>query len=103
MNAPTSVFSSEAHVLTAEAPRYLRMLCKHFRHKAPTTFDQLHGRIEFPAGTCELDAAADAGTLKIRILANERVALERLEGVVASHLERFAANDPLEVRWTQPV
>jgi hypothetical protein len=103
MNAPTSVFLSEAHVSTAEAPRYLRMLCKHFRHKSPTTFDEMHGRIEFPAGMCELDAAATAGTLKIRILTNDPVALERLEGVVGSHLKRFAPKEPLEVRWTRSV
>ena len=103
MNASITLFSSEAHVSTAEAPRYLRMLCKHFRHKSPTTFDEMHGRIEFSAGTCELDAAATAGTLKIRILANDSVALERLEGVVGSHLERFAPKEPLEVRWTRSV
>jgi uncharacterized protein len=102
MNAPTSITQSEAHVSTVEAPRYLRMMCKHFRHKSPTTFDELHGRIEFSTGTCELDAAAIAGTLQIRILANDLDSLERLEGVVASHLKRFALKDPLEVHWTRP-
>ena len=101
MNAPTSVFSSEAHVATAEARRYLRMLCKHFRHKSPTVFDDLHGRIEFSTGTCELDAEA-AGTLKTRIVANDRAALEHLEGVVARHLKRFALKTPLDVRWRRP-
>ena len=103
MNASITLFSSEAHVSTAEAPRYLRMLCKHFRHKSPTAFDELHGRIEFPAGTCELDAAAIPGTLKIRVLANDRVACEHLEEVVAKHLKRFAPKEPLEIRWSQPV
>ena len=101
MNAPTTVFSSEANVATARAPRYLRMLCKHFRHKSPTVFDESHGRIEFPHGTCELNAEP-AGTLRIRVVASEPAALDRLEDVVARHLERFALKDTLDVRWTRP-
>jgi len=101
MNAPTHVFSSEGHVATDQAPRYLRMLCKHFRHKFPTIFDELHGRIEFSAGTCELDAAT-AGTLMMRIATTNRGAIDKLEDVITRHLKRFALKDSLEVRWTRP-
>jgi uncharacterized protein len=80
--------------------RYLAQLCKHFQHKLPVTLDESHGRIEFPAGVCELDAAGDAGTLILHVAAGDAPALATLEEVVARHLERFAFREKPEVRWT---
>ena len=99
MQMPVSKVSSEAHVVTSDPRRYLRMLCKHFRHKLPTTYDEMHGRIEFAGGTCDLDAETIAGTLKLRLVSSDTEALSHVEDVVARHLKRFALNDPLEVDW----
>jgi hypothetical protein len=101
MNSPRPTLSSEAHVATSDAPRYLRMLCKHFRHKSPTVYDEHTGRIEFPAGVCELDSAT-AGTLKLRVVAGDPADLGHLEGVIARHLQRFAPKEPLDVQWIRP-
>ena len=79
---------SEAHVATAHARRYLRMLCKHFRPKSPTIYDEVQGRIEFPTGTCALDAGA-ADVLNLRLATNYLAALASLEDVVARHLKAF--------------
>jgi hypothetical protein len=101
MNATPAMLSSEARVPTAVPRRYLAQLCKHFQHKLPVTLDEGHGRIEFPAGSCELDAAADAGILLMRVVASDEAALAKLEDVVARHLERFAFREEPEVRWTR--
>jgi hypothetical protein len=93
--------SSEARVPTAVPRRYLAQLCEHFQHKLPVTFDERQGRIEFAAGRCELDAAASAGTLLMRVVASDEAALARLEGIVARHLERFAFREQPEVRWAR--
>lgn len=103
MNANPAMLSSEARVPTEVPRRYLAQLCKHFQHKLPVTFDESHGRIEFPAGQCELDAAASAGTLLLRVIASDEAALAKLEDVVARHLERFAFREKPEVRWTRAV
>jgi uncharacterized protein len=101
MNAIPAMLSSEARVPTAAPSRYLAQLCKHFGHKLPVEFDERHGRVEFPAGRCELDAPAEAGTLVMRVIADDEAALARLEDVVARHLERFAFREKPEVHWTR--
>jgi hypothetical protein len=99
MNAPAASVSSEAQVATAVPARYLAQLCKHVAHKLPVTFDERHGRIEFAAGPCELDAAGQAGVLLLRVSAGDEAGLAQLEGVVARHLERFAFREKPEIRW----
>ena len=99
--ATQPMLSSEARVLTAVPRRYLGQLCKHFEHKLPVTLAEGHGRIEFPAGVCTLEADADAETLVMRVTASDEAALASLEDVVARHLDRFAFRDKPEVRWTR--
>jgi hypothetical protein len=101
MTASNPLLSSEARVATDAARRYLGQLCKHFQHKLPVVFDQRHGRIEFEAGSCELDAVPDAGMLVMRVFASDEAALARLEEVVSRHLERFAFRDETKVRWAR--
>lgn len=96
---PATMLSSEARVPTAVPRRYMVQLCKHFAHKVPATFDETHGRIEFDAGPCELEADPDTGILVMRVSAAGETDLERLENVVARHLVRFAFREQLEVSW----
>jgi hypothetical protein len=98
MEAISSRLSSEARVPTSVPRRYLGQLCKHFQHKLPVTLDEQHGRIEFPAGVCELDAT-NAETLTMRLVAGDPDSLAKLEDVVRRHLERFAFREEIEVRW----
>jgi hypothetical protein len=93
--------SSEARVATAVPSRYLMQLCKHFQHKLPVAFDERQGRVDFPAGRCELDAEADEGVLLMRVTAGDETELARLEDVVARHLERFAFREKPEIQWTR--
>jgi hypothetical protein len=79
------------------AGRYLNQLCKHFAHKLPTTLGEREGRIEFAWGVCTL--ATEGDTLVLGATAADDAALDRLQHVVARHLERFAFRDKPEVRW----
>jgi len=93
--------TSEARVTTVlAAPRYLGQLCKHFQHKLPASYDEdfRHGRIEFPFGLCTLSAEAD-DTLLMTAAAGSPEDLARLEGVIASHLERFAFRETFTIEW----
>ncbi|MDR3471378.1 MAG: DUF2218 domain-containing protein [Devosia sp.] len=101
MEANASPLSADARVATTSARRYLGQLCKHFQHKLPATYDELyrHGRIEFPIGVCELEAA-DEGALTMRVFATSAADLDKLQEVVARHLERFAFRETLNLTWT---
>ncbi|HVO13765.1 MAG TPA: DUF2218 domain-containing protein [Alphaproteobacteria bacterium] len=93
------MIQSEARVSTTRAGRYLGQLCKHFEHRIPATYTADHGRLEFAAGICHLDAAGDV--LVLRAEAETEEQLSQLEGVVARHLERFAFRDKPDIRWTR--
>lgn len=94
-----TVTTSTAVLATPNASRYLQQLCKHFAHKIPASFDTEKGRIDFPFGTCHLTAAGE--TLTLTAETAEPETLERLEGVIASHLERFAFREELAISWTR--
>ena len=85
-----------ARVPTAHASRYLQQLCKHWAHKFPVEFTAQSGRIEMSAGVLVLDA--DPEGLGLRLTA-EPADLERMEGVVADHLRRFAFREELTFDW----
>ncbi|TCZ65594.1 DUF2218 domain-containing protein [Roseicella aquatilis] len=79
--------------------RSLAQLCKHFQHKLPVTLDEAHGRIDFPAGTCTLDARDEV--LVMQVAAGDAAGLASLEDVIARHLLRFAFRQPPEIHWTR--
>ena len=83
-------------VPTAHASRYLQQLCKHWSHKYPVEFTPEHGRIEMSVAVLVLDA--DAERLTLQLTAPEQD-LERMEGVVERHLERFAFKEELKFDW----
>ena len=91
---------SSSTIVTENAHRYMSQLCKHFAHKVPATLGEREGQISFDGGEVHLRASPD--TLMIRVEAEQGDALQRLEGVVASHLKRFAFREPgLAVDWSR--
>lgn len=90
-------FNASAHVGTDTPARYISRLCKHFAHKIPVSFDEQQGRIEFTFGLALLQA--DAQGLTLRVESANSADLEKLKGVVASHFERFAWQEELQLDW----
>jgi hypothetical protein len=84
-------------VPTAHASRYLQQLCKHWSHKYPVEFTPENGRIEMSAAVLILDA--DAEGLRLRLTAAPED-IERMQGVVAAHLQRFAFKEELAFDWS---
>ncbi|WP_298670077.1 DUF2218 domain-containing protein [uncultured Sphingomonas sp.] len=90
---------SIARVPTASASRYLQQLAKHWSHKMVVTFSAEEGRIEFPNGS-RLDMRANSETLDVALTVPDGEDAERMRGVVASHLDRFAFREaPLTFDW----
>ncbi|AYC31475.1 DUF2218 domain-containing protein [Pseudomonas cavernae] len=89
--------SATTHVPTATPARYIGRLCKHFAHKIPVHYDEHAGRIEFAFGLCLL-TAENAG-LTLRVESSNTADLEKLQQVVASHFERFAWQEALQLDW----
>ena len=89
---------SRAIVTTTSAGRYLQQLCKHWSHKFEVTFDTAHGHIPLPLGTVDLNAGDDALTVTCAVPAGGD--LDRLQQVVADHLNRFAFREgELQFDW----
>ncbi|MCK8457077.1 DUF2218 domain-containing protein [Sphingomonas faeni] len=90
---------SVARVPTHSASKYLQQLAKHWSHKMEVTFSEEEGRIAFPNGAV-LEMRADIETLDVALTVPESEDVERMRGVVSSHLDRFAFREaPLTFDW----
>ena len=88
-----------ATIATANGSKYLQQLCKHWSHKLEVEFDAEHGRVAFP--TSAVTFAATPETLTLTLSGPDAATLDRMEGVVAEHLKRFAFREELAVDWVR--
>ncbi|PXX94838.1 DUF2218 domain-containing protein [Halomonas sp. LBP4] len=87
------MIESRAVVETVSGPRLIRRLCKHWAHRLEVDADQ--GRVVFDGGVCHMQATEER--LEVRLEASDAEQLARLQGVVASHLERMAGKERLSI------
>jgi len=93
--------TAKASVPTANANKYVQQLCKHWSHRLEVELSDSKGVVRFPAAVVTLDAGEDALQVEIEGEASEEV--ERMKGVVSSHLDRFAFREaPLRFEWSGP-
>ena len=91
---------AKASVPTANSAKYIQQLCKHWSHRLEVDLADQKGVVKFPDGVATLEAGADALLVTLEAEASEKV--ERLKGVVASHLDRFAFREaPLKFDWSE--
>jgi uncharacterized protein len=90
-----------ANVPTVNASKYMQQLCKHWSHKQEVELSEERGVVKFPAAVVAFEARA--GDLVVTIDGQERQTVERMKGVVASDLDRFAFREaPLKFEWSEP-
>jgi hypothetical protein len=82
---------------TLKAVAYLKKFCRHFTHKLATKFDDSHGHVDFPFGDCRLQSSENVLTFTVEAETEE--ALEKMQSVVAGHMERFAFRDEISLVW----
>jgi hypothetical protein len=89
-----------ARVPTMNGARYLQQLCKHWSHKLDVQLSENEGIVRFPSAVATLRAESDALTVSVE--AEDDETLQRMKGVVASHLDRFAFKEaPLPFEWAR--
>lgn len=87
-----------ASVPTVNAAKYTQQLCKHWSHRLEVDLSEQRGVVRFPAALATFEPRPE--TLKVTIEGEEGEAVERMKGVVASHLDRFAFREaPLKFDW----
>jgi hypothetical protein len=82
---------------TLKAVAYLKKFCRHFAHKLTAEFDDSHGHIDFPFGDCRLQSSENLLTFTVEAESEE--SLEKMQAVVAGHMERFAFRDQISLVW----
>lgn len=88
-----------ARVPTPNAAKYIQQLCKHWGHKLKVEMRDNGGTVYFDHARTEM--RADDAALVVDITADDSGELDRIKGVVATHLDRFAFREgPLEFIWT---
>jgi uncharacterized protein len=91
------------HKATAVVPtesgwKYIQQLCKHWSHKLTVELSDNKGVVTFENATAVMTSNDAAITVTIEAPSAE--VLERLKGVVSSHLDRFAFREaPLPFDW----
>ncbi|WP_168016394.1 DUF2218 domain-containing protein [Halomonas salinarum] len=88
---------SRAEIPTESGSKLINRLCKHWSHKFEVEHGEGHGRVQFETGTCLMEAEQER--LLVAIEALDVDALDSLESVVASHLERMAGDEALTIVW----
>jgi hypothetical protein len=89
-----------AQVPTGQGARYLQQLCKHWSHKLDVQMTDNEGIVRFPAAVATMTAGSEA--LSVTVEAEDDETLQRMKGVVASHLDRFAFREaPLSFDWAK--
>lgn len=92
----TAATQATATVATATAAKYLGQLCKHWGHKFVVEHDGPNGKVVFPTAVLRL-AAGPALVLTLDV--DDASTLDRMQDVVAEHLQRFAFREALQVDW----
>lgn len=87
-----------AVVPTENGWKYLQQLCKHWSHKLDVELGEKSGIVRFSEAVATMSADDTALTVEIEAASSE--VLERMKGVVSSHLDRFAFREaPLPFDW----
>ncbi len=87
-----------AVVATENGWKYVQQLCKHWAHKLAVELTEQKGVVTFGEATAVM--TSDAQALTVEIEATSAEVLERMKGVVSSHLDRFAFREaPLPFEW----
>lgn len=86
-----------ARVPTPNARKYMLQLSKHWGHRLDVTQSDDGARIGFGHAVCELTALPDALVVELSAAPAD---LERMQTVVADHVNRFAFREgPLPFEW----
>lgn len=89
-----------AIVPTENGWKYLQQLCKHWSHKLDVELGERSGIVRFSEAVAAMSADDKALTVEIEAASDE--VLERMKGVVSSHLDRFAFREaPLPFAWQE--
>ena len=88
---------SRAEVPTEHAVSYLKQLCRHWAHKFPVEFDDTHGKITLPRAYVTL--MSSPVVLSVYVEVAEPADQDRMEEVVAEHLQRFGFRETLVFDW----
>lgn len=89
-----------AVVPTENGWKFLQQLCKHWSHKLDVELGEKSGIVRFSEAVATMSADDKALTVEVEAVSEE--VLERMKGVVSSHLDRFAFREaPLPFDWRQ--
>lgn len=89
--------NSTATIQTGKARRYMKALVNHFNRKVTAVYTEDSGYIEFGFGRCDIQA--NDNTLTFQATSNDADNLNRLQGVISSHLVRFTQSEIPDLSW----
>jgi hypothetical protein len=99
MSTAESSRISTAKVVTENGTSYMKQLCRHWAHKFPVEFNDERGTIDLPTARCTLEPGT--AELLVTVIMTAEADQDRMEQVVAEHLQRFGFRETLVFDWTR--
>lgn len=88
---------AQSNISTENASKIMRWTIGHFKPKVPAQYDATDGNVEFPFGTCNMEATADE--LIVTVQATDEKSLMSLKNIVGRHIEKFGIKENITVEW----
>jgi len=88
---------SRAEIATDSGAKLMNRLCKHWAHKLDVEQGEEESRVAFEEGSCIMRIEQDKLIVAVEALDEE--SLDRLEGIIDSHLERMTGEETLNIVW----
>ena len=91
--------SAHGRLSTTSGRRYMLQLFKHWSHKPGTVIDEDQGTIAFEAGN-RLTFTVGENALSMVATVGQGADLAHWQGVVETHLKRFAFREEFDLVWS---
>ncbi|ENM5912844.1 DUF2218 domain-containing protein [Vibrio mimicus] len=92
-------YQSKAILQSEHVAKYLVTLCRHFARKVPATWDEAHGRVEFPAGITTLTVCEQSQTLTFVCQGESEQKVAAQQAVINAHVDMFSRRESITLDW----
>jgi len=92
--------TSYSVIHSAQAVKYLTVLCRHFSRKVKAEWTDVQGTVYFKVGITQMKVNAHATALYFECNAPTKEALEQQKTIINYHVALFARRESIALNWS---
>ena len=90
---------AKVEIHSANASKYLTVVCRHFARKVPSEWNETQGTVEFPVGTSRFAVNEQRDRLTIVCSANTQEELDVQKSIIEGHVHLFSRREKIGLEW----